>query len=199
MSLGKPVQIRRGPRHCKRGGPKQQRATGIHLLGRQLRSDETRARRPIKSTSMRVDLGREVDDDSRNPSKVASARSSSDDARDVSPSVDVEFVAISTPVLSPDARKETKQCEVVSAIRRKALPLARCSGSAVKIRHCPATVSDAFAIAYATAPKRGGKAQSPWQHVASQETGPPSSERKLTVRSFQGKGGRRCFPRGLST
>src|SRR5882757_4980362 len=46
-------------------------------------------------------------------------------------------------------------------------------------------------------PSKGGKAQSHLHHVASQETGPPSSERKLTVRSFQGEGGRSMFRKGF--
>src|SRR5580704_1569916 len=46
-------------------------------------------------------------------------------------------------------------------------------------------------------PHKGGKAQPLEHHVVSQETGPPSSERKLTVRSFQGEGGRQMFRKGF--
>jgi hypothetical protein len=138
------VQIRRGPRHCKRGGPKQQYATGIQPLGRQLRSNETRARRPIKFTSMRVGLGREVDDDSRNPSKLVSARKRDTIHRTwrCSPCFRLRL-----------ATGNEEEATGPSCRYKHAIPLARCTGSAVKIRHCPATVSDAFAIAHATAPQ----------------------------------------------
>lgn len=117
------MQIRRGPRHCKRGGPKQQDATGIHLLGRPLRSDETQARRPIKFTSMRVDLGREVDDDSRNPSKsvsgpVVQARASNDDARDVSPFAPRHRRKSFPLAASSGQPEEGKQSVAVSPIRK---------------------------------------------------------------------------------
>jgi len=144
------VQIRRGPRHCKRGGPKQQYATGIQPLGRQLRSNETRARRPIKFTSMRVGLGREVDDDSRNPSKLVTGHTVQATTRATCLRLSGVTRRESVPV--PASGNERKAVVQLSHLAEKN-PLARCSGSAVKIRHCPATVSDAFAIAHATAPQ----------------------------------------------
>jgi hypothetical protein len=178
------VQIRRGPRHCKRGGPKQQYATGAHPLGRQLRSKETRARRPIKFSSMRVDLGREVDDDSRNPSKSVRPRytpcNTTRCARPIRPYTP-QSVFVS---LNGGINRGSHQYKAVAQVRKHAIPLARCTGSAVKIRHCPATVSDAFAIAYATAPEKVGRRNRMSTTSRVRRPVTPSSERKLTVRSF---------------
>jgi hypothetical protein len=63
---GNPVQIRSGPATVsveERSEPSHWRRTA---LGRQFRSDETRARRPAEFTSIEIDLEGKVDGDSGN-------------------------------------------------------------------------------------------------------------------------------------
>jgi hypothetical protein len=81
----------------------------------------------------------------------------------------------------PQARRPTEftpiRIELEGSVGDESCKLARpryqnkaeeCSGSAVKIRHCPATVSDAFFHLQNVTAHQGGKAQ---MEVASQETG----------------------------
>jgi hypothetical protein len=64
--------------------------------------------------------------------------------------------------------------------------LTGCSGSAVKIRHCPATVSDLLGSARSHC-LSGREGADTMKYVASQETG---SAKPLCVRSSEGEGGR---------